>query len=177
MHIFIVKFIDRVNEEILDESMVFPCASRHCVCLSSTRLPIAHEQVSDCIICKLVFDPLLYVFSQRVFIVNVVKPVTFSPRAYSCCDDVVRGRSVIAFLSIGAQLVVVCWPYTQVNVEFTTQLIGFAVWQLCEVGNFFPSLARELGDDRLDDRLNLKGLVVIKGLPYTFQCLLQTPPR
>ena len=128
-----VPGIDLVNEEILDESVVFPCASRHCVCLSCARLPIAHEQGSSVYFIKLVFDPLLYVFSQRVFIVNVVKPVTFSPRAYSCCDDILLSRSVIAFLSIGAQLVVVCWPYTQVNVEFITQVISLAVWYNCKV--------------------------------------------
>ena len=66
---------------------------------------------------KLLFDPLLYVVLQSGFKVDVIEPVTLSPHTDSCCDDVICGRSVIAFLSIGAQLVVVRWPYTQVNVE------------------------------------------------------------
>jgi len=79
-------------------------------------------------------DPLLYVVLLRGFKVDVVKPVTLSPHAYTCCDDFVRSRSVVAFLSIGAQLVVVRRPYTQVDVESMTQLIILAVLSHCELG-------------------------------------------
>lgn len=91
-------------------------------------------------------DSGLHVLLHGGLEINVVKTVALCSLAHPCSDDILGGDTVAAFLSVSAQLVVVCRPNSHVNVEKFTQLVIVTVCFNREVVQHLCLLGSELRD-------------------------------